>query len=77
VILAGDRVELRECGAGEKARFFGVFDTLRGRAHVGNGGTIGGAGTVISRAAMGESGRAQKPSKRRTWRRCCRKTSSP
>jgi len=25
VILAGDRVERRECGTGEKGQFFGVF----------------------------------------------------
>jgi hypothetical protein len=42
VMAAGDRVERRECGTGEKARFFRVFGTLRTRAQPGNGERSGG-----------------------------------
>jgi hypothetical protein len=42
VMVAGDRVERRERGTGEKARFFRIFGTLRTRAQPGNGERSGG-----------------------------------
>ena len=65
VMVAGDRVERRERGTGEKARFFRVFGTLRTRAQPGNGGKVGRT-SGDSRARMDESRRTPK-------RRGCRR----